>query len=136
MDSDSLVYDIKTSNFYEDITSDIKARFNMSSYSCNLVSPLPIGVNKKVIGLMKDKLGGRIMTEFVALRPKLYTYKMLSGSRAKRCNGVKKCIMKKTLDFEDYNRMHLGSSLLFWNKLHEVHTIEMNMLALSRDDNK
>ena len=71
MDTDSLVYDIKTDDFYEDIAGDVKARFHTSSYSCSCIHPLPIGVNKKVIGLMKDKLGGRIMTEFVALRPKL-----------------------------------------------------------------
>ena len=42
--------------------------------------------------LMKDELGRRIMTEFVALRPKLYAYKTLGGSGQKKCRGVKKCI--------------------------------------------
>ena len=45
----------------------------MSSY--NSSRPLPVGLNKKVIGLMKDELGGEITTEFVALRPKMYAYK-------------------------------------------------------------
>ena len=67
MDTDLLVYNINTDDFYKDIANDVEARFNTSGYSCKC--PFPIGVNKKVIGLMKDELGGRIMTEFVALRP-------------------------------------------------------------------
>ena len=63
MDTYSLIYDIKTDNFYEDITGGIKTRFDRSGYSCSKDHPLPIAVNKKVIGLMKDELGGRIMTE-------------------------------------------------------------------------
>ena len=115
MNTDSLVYDIKTDNFYEDITSNIKAWFDMSSYShsCNL----SMGVNKKVIGLMKDELGGRIMTEFVALRPKLHTYKTLGGSGDKKCKGVKKCIVKKTLDFEDCKQYLLASHNAFRKQL-------------------
>ena len=78
MDTDSLVYNIKTDDFYEHIIGKVKARFDMSDYSHS--RNLPMGVNKKVIGLMKDRLGGKIMTEFVTLRPKLYAYKTLSGS--------------------------------------------------------
>ena len=73
MDTDSLVYDIKTEDFYEDIANDVEARFDTSGYSKTDFRPVPIGLNKKVIGLMKDELGGKIMTEFVALRPKLYS---------------------------------------------------------------
>ena len=53
MDTDSLVYDIKTEDFYEDIAGDIKERFDTSGYSKEDARPLPIGENKKVIGLMK-----------------------------------------------------------------------------------
>ena len=42
------------------------------------------------------------MTKFVALRPKLYAFKTLSGSGDKKCKGVKKCVVKKTLNFDDY----------------------------------
>ena len=71
MDTDSLVYHIKTMDFYTDIADDVPTRFDTSGYCSR---PLPIGLNKKVIGLMKDELGGAIMTEFIALRPKLYSY--------------------------------------------------------------
>ena len=82
MYTDSLVYDIKTEDFYADIADDFPARFDTSGYCPN--RPLPVGLNKKVIGLMKDELGGKIMTEFVALRPKLYSYKKLDGSEDKK----------------------------------------------------
>ena len=73
IDTDSLIYDIKTEDFYKDIAEDVKDRFDTSGYSPN--RPLPVGLNRKVIGLMKDELGGEIMTEFVTLKPKMYVYK-------------------------------------------------------------
>ena len=71
MDTDSFIVDIKTNDFYKDIANDVENRFDTSSYEIN--RPLPMGKNKKVIGLMKDELGGKIITEFVALRPKTYS---------------------------------------------------------------
>ena len=68
MDTDSFIMHIKTEDFYKDIANDVEERFDTSNYEVN--RPLPTGKNKKVIGLMKDELGGKIMTEFVALRPK------------------------------------------------------------------
>ena len=56
----SLIYDIETDDFYKDIAGDVKDRFDTSGYNPN--RPLPVGLNKKVIGLMKDELGGEIMT--------------------------------------------------------------------------
>ena len=142
MDTDSLVYDIKTEDFYEDIANDVEARFDTSGYSKTDFRPLPIGLNKKVIGLMKDELGGKIMTEFVALRPKLYSYKVLDGLEDKKCKGIKKCVVKKTLTFEDYktylfsDSTEYRSQLMFRSSKHEVHTIEVNKVALNRDDDR
>ena len=70
MDTDSLTYRIGIEDFYADIADDVPARLDTSSYCDN--PPLPVSLNKKVTGLMKDELGGAIMTEFVALRPKLH----------------------------------------------------------------
>ena len=63
-------YEIETEDFYRDIAKNVEKRFDTSGYSKDENRPLPIGKNKKVIGLMKDELGGKIMTEFVALRAK------------------------------------------------------------------
>ena len=140
MDTNLLVYRIKTEDFYADIADDVEERFDTSGYCVN--RPLPIGLNKKVIGLMKDELGGGIMTEFVALRPKLYSYRKLDGTCDKKCKGIKKCIVKKTLIFEDYKNCLLNptnvcrSQLMFRSSKHEVHTVEVNKIALNRDDNK
>ena len=142
MNTDSLVYDIKTEDFYGDIANDVEARFDTSGYSKTDFRLLPIGLNKKVIGLMKDKLGGKIMTEFVALRPKLYSYKVLDGLEDKRYKGIKKCVVKKALTFEDYKACLFNDStdyrsqLMFRSAKHEVHTIEVNKVALNRDDDK
>ena len=142
MDTDSLVYDIKTEDFYEDIANDVEAIFDTSGYSKTDFRPLPIGLNKKVIGFMKDELGGKIMTEFVALRPKLYSYKKLNGSEDKKCKGIKKCVVKKTLTFEDYktclfsDSTEYRSQLMLRSSKREVHTIKVNKVALNRDDDK
>ena len=68
MDTDSLVYHIKTKDFYADISNDIEERFDTSGYNKENAKPLPVRKNKKVIGLMKNELGDLIMTEFVVLR--------------------------------------------------------------------
>ena len=82
------------------------------------------------------------MTEFVALRPKFYSYKQLDGSEDKKCKGIKKCVVKKTLTFEDYKACLFNDSTEYRSKLmfrlekHEVHTIKVNKVALNRDDDK
>ena len=149
MDTDSLVYHIKTENFYEDIAGDVKETFDKSGYSKEDARPLPIGLNKKIIGLMKDELGGKIMTEFVALRPKLYACRKPDGKENKRCKGIKKCVVKKKLDFDDYKKclfdpvdgMGKSKSIyrqqsMFRSNKHEVHTVEVSKVALNRDDDK
>ena len=99
MDTDSLIYSIKTEDFYKDIADDIETRFDTSGYIPD--RPLPVGKNKKVIGLMKDELGGEIMKEFFSLRPKMYSYRV-GNSEPKKCKGIKKCVVKKMISFDDY----------------------------------
>ena len=139
MDTDSLIYDIETEDFYKDIAEDVKDIFDTSGY--NPDRPLPVGIIKKVIGLMKDELGGEIMTEFVTLRQKMYAYKT-GSAESKKCKGIKKCVVKKTISFEDYkNCLFSGetsyrSQLMFRSSKQKVKTPEVNQLALSRDDDK
>ena len=74
MDTDSFVMQIKTEHFYKDIAGDVERWFNTSNYDEKDKRPLPIGKNKKVIGMYKDELGGKIMIEFCALRAKAYSF--------------------------------------------------------------
>ena len=141
MDTDSLIYSIDTKDSYKDLANDVESRFDTSGYSNDGLRPLPIGKNKKVIGLMKDKLGGEIMKEFISLRPKMYSYRV-GSSEPKKCKGIKKCVVKKTISFEDYKKCHFNgekshrSQLLFRSRKHEVRTLEVTKLALSREDDK
>ena len=144
MDTDSLVYHIKAEDFYADIAEDVPARFDMSGYDPTMggAKPLPVGLNIKVIGLMKDEMAGEIIMEFVALRPKLYSYRKIGGVEGKKCKGIKKGVVKRTLTFEDNKNCLFKQSYLYRSQLmfrsikHDVHTIEVNKLALSTDDDK
>ena len=101
MDTGSLIYSIKTEDFYKDIADDVGTRFDTSGYAPD--RPFPVGLSRKVIGLMKDELGGEIMKEYVSLRPKMYSYKV-GNSEPKKCKGIKKCVVKKTISFDDYKK--------------------------------
>ena len=110
MDTDSFIIHIKTEDFYKDIADDLEKRFDASNYEVN--RPLPTGKNKKVIGLRKDELGGNIMTEFVALRPKTYSYLMNDGGSDKKAKGAKKCVIKRRLKFNDYKGCLLNNEII------------------------
>ena len=140
MDTDSLIMNIKTKAFYKDIAQDVEERFDTSNYDVD--RPLPKGKNKKVIGLMKDELGGGIITEFVALRPKTYSYMTDEFIEMKKAKGTKKCVIKKMLKFEDYekclfdNEPMLKPQQRFKSENHEVYTENINKIALSSNDDK
>ena len=140
MDTDSFVMNIKTNDFYKDISNDVDKRFDTSNYEVN--RPLPTGKNKKVIGLMKDELGGKIITEFVTLRPKTYSYSTDDGKEDKKAKGTKKCVIKKMIKFNDYKTFLLKDEVLlksqqrFISKKHDVYTENINKVALSNNDDK
>ena len=140
MDTDSLIMNLTTNDFYKDISYDVDKRFDTSNYECN--RPLPTGKNKKVIGLMKDELGGKIITEFVTLRPKTYCYLTYYGKIDKKAKGTKKCIIKRMIKFDDYKNCLLNDKILlksqqrFISKKHDVCTEDINKIALSNGDDK
>ena len=70
MDTDSFIILIKTEEFYKDVDNDVEKWFDISNYDEDDKRPLPIGKSKKVIGLFKGELGGKIMKEFIVLRAK------------------------------------------------------------------
>ena len=100
----------KTNNFYKDIGNDMESRFDTSNYEAN--RPLPTGKNKKVIGLMKDELGGKITTEFATLRPKTCSYLTDDGKEDKKAKGTKKCVIKRMIKFDDYKNCLLNDEVI------------------------
>ena len=140
MDTDSFVLNVRTEDFYKDISEDVKDRFDTSNF--NYDRPLRIGVNKKVVGLMKDELGGGIITEFVALRPKAYSYITDDLVELKKAKGTKKSVVKKMLGFNDYKKCLfekekiLKSQQRLKSENHSVYTECINKIALSCDDDK
>ena len=138
----AFVIHIFIEDFFEDISNDVERWFDTSSYDKNDKRPLSIGVNKKAIGLFKDELGGKIMKSFCALRAKTYTYLMDDDSEKKKAKGIKKCIMKHRLIFENYkdslinDKTILKSKLSFKSDHHDVYTEEVNKITLSSNDDK
>ena len=142
MDTDGFAIHIFTEDFFEDIANDVERWFDTSSYDKNDKRPLQMGMNKKVIALFKDELGGKIMKEFCALRAKTYTNLMDDDSEKKKANGIKKRIIKRRLMFENYkdslfnDNTILRSQLRFKNGNHDVYKKEVNRIALSSNDDK
>ena len=158
MDTDSFVMHIKTNDFYKDIASDVENRFDTSNYEVNTSEttaelsslersalarrPLPTGKNKKVIGLMKDELGGKIITEFVTLRSKTYSFFTDNGKEDKKAKRTKKFIIKKMIKFNDYKKCLLNGEIIlksqqrFISNKRDVYTENINKVALNNNDDK
>ena len=102
MDNGSFIIHIKTEIFYEDIANDVEEWFDTSNYSKDDNRTLPIGWNKKIIGLFKDELGGKIMKEFVGFRAKTYAYLMDDNSEHKKAKGTKTSVIKRDLLLKNY----------------------------------
>ena len=141
-DTDSLMYQIKTKDFYKDISDDVQDKFDTSDYPPNHKSGILTGVNKKVIGMFKDEVAGRQITHFVGLRPKLYSYKVEGQQELKKCKGVKKNVVKKSLEFDDYvkclltGEKQMRTMKIIRSEKHNIYSKELNKIALSNLDDK
>ena len=142
MDTDSFIIHIETGDFYKDIVQDINKWFDTSGYNEKDKRPLPIGINKKVIGMFKDELNGKIMIEFCALRAKTYAFLLDDNTEKKRAKGTRKCITKRDIMFEHYkdcsfnDKTIIKSQLRFKSDHLDVYTEEVNKTALSSNDDK
>ena len=152
MDTDSFAIHIFTEDIFEDIANDVERCFDTSNYNKNDKRPLQIGMNKKVIRLFKDELGGKIMEGFCVLRAKTYSYlidcydddddydknKIIN----KKAKGIKKCIIKCRLMFENCkdslfnDQTILQSQLRFKSDHHDVYTEEVNKITLCSNDDE
>ena len=100
-----------------------------------------MGKNKKIIGMIKDELGRKIMKEFIGLRPKCYSYLTDDGNVDKKAKGTKKFVIKKDIMFDNYSqclkeKKILRSQQKFKSDAHNVYTGEINKVALSFNDDK
>ena len=135
-DTDSLMYLIQTDDFYHDIKKDIKRNFDTSDYPENHPSGIKSGVNKKVIGKFKDETAGKQITHFVGLRPKLYTFKVEDKGETRKAKGVKGCVIKKSLSFEDYKNCLFSEDKvmkemnIIRSENHNIYSITVNKGAL------
>ena len=102
MDTDSFIIYIFTEDFYKNIAMDVKRRFDTSGYDKNDRRPLPIGVNKKIIGMFKDELNGKTMAKLCAPRSKTYVYKMDDDIEKKKVKRTKKYVIKPRIKFDHY----------------------------------
>lgn len=137
-DTDSFVYSIKTNDFYQDLKNKLLCYFDTSNYNPNEFD-LPL-INKKVPGYFKDEMGGKIITEFVGLRSKLYCIKT-ENKVIKKAKGIKSYVVRD-LNIADYeNVLHNKNiirkkNILFRSIKHEIFTRSVNKIVLSSNDDK
>ena len=101
-DTYSFIINIKAEDFFENISNDIEKWFDTSNFDKNDKRPLPKGKNKKVPGLFKDEMGGKIIIESVTLKPKIYAYLDDDSNNHKKAKGTKKCIIKQNVMFQNF----------------------------------
>ena len=142
MDTDSFIILFKTQDFYKDIANDVDKWFDTSGYNENDDRPLPIGINKKVLGMFKDELNGKIMTTFCAPRAKTYSLLLDDGSEKKKAKGTKKCVIKCHLKFDDYKDSIFNDKKIvrqkqrFKSDLHTIYKENRNKIAISSNHDK
>ena len=91
---------------------------------------------------MKDELGRRVIPEFVALRPKTYSYLTDVGKEDKKAKGTKKCVIKRMIIFNDYKNCLLNGEVVlksqqrFKSKGHDICTENINNIALGSNGDK
>ena len=117
-------------DFYKDTADVVEKKYDTSNYTAE--RPLPMGKNKKVIGLMKFELGGRIMREFIGLRSKCNSCLTDDGKIDKKAKGTKKYVIKWLIMFDNYSecleqkKKILTKQQRFKSDEHEVYTEEIN----------
>ena len=144
-DTDSLVLKIETEDFFADISGDVAEWFDTNEYKEDhpaVLEGLPIvKENKKKIGLMKDECNGKILTEWVRLRPKLYSL-VTEGGEKQKAKGLAKSMINKSLRHENFLKcLRTGENqkrkqCLFRSRDHHIFTENMTKVALSADDDK
>ena len=136
-DTDSLIVHVETEDVYADMLLDSDL-YDTSNYPSD--HPLYWTVNKKVIGKFKDKLGSRIMTEFIGLRSKMYSYTGQTDDR--RAKGVNRSVLRNTITHDDYRdclfdqQVYTRTMPGLRSHQHEIYGETVRKVALSPLDTK
>ena len=142
-DTDSLILEIETDDFFADTAGDVEKWFDTSKYPKDHFAAkngFPVGKNKKVLGMFKDEADGQIIRGFVGLRPKCYSV-LMEEKQIKKAKGTKKNTVKG-ISHEDYVRVLRGEkfppmkNISSRSHLHEIFTEQMWKVALSAEDDK
>ena len=142
MDTDSFVIMIERDYFFKDINNDVEKWFDTSNFDKNDNRLLLTVKNKNVIGKFKDELGGKIISEFCALKTKTYAFKLDNGDEVKKAKGTKKCVVKNHISFSNYADILFNSSKLLKSQFtlksdhHKIYTQKINKIALNYFDDK
>jgi hypothetical protein len=140
-DTDSLCYRIQTDDLYDDIA---KASINYDLSNYPKEHAIYDASNKKVVGKFKDELGSEIMSEFVGLKSKVYSFIKEDGKYKNTLKGINRSVAKKHIHFNDYkNALFSGAStrhevtrVVSKKHEHEMYTIKQNKISLSSYDDR
>ena len=138
-DTDSLTYEIKAEDIYKDFWND-KDTFDNSDYPGNL--PYYCNANKKVIGKFKDEACGVLITEFIGLKSKVYSYVKDNEKGGRTAKGIRKNISKNNIRHEDYKNTLINNEQMHYkmktmrSQRHQLGSYEINKVSLSCFDDK
>ena len=136
------MYEIEIKDFYKDINGDVEDKFHINNSPEDHVSMITTGKNKKVVGMMKDEAGKKIIEYYFGSRAQLHGYKMCEGKEEKKCKGIEKVVIKENITHEDYKdclfrrNMQMRKMNVVRSHKHEVATKTINKIALSANDDK
>jgi hypothetical protein len=143
-DTDSLCYEIKTNDLYDDLLK-IKDKLDTSNFPKN--NKLFSNDNMIEIGKFKSETTDKLITEFIGLRAKLYSFTVYNDNHDhKKAKGIKKATIIHDIKHEDYKRALFGTKSedvlqhcefnLIRSKLHKIQSITVNKISLSITDDK
>ena len=141
-DTDSIIYHMKTEDFYKDISSDINEWFDTSGYEVSK-GDIELNANKKVLGKFKDETSDQVISHFCANRSKSYSFKVNNEEVSKNTlKGIVKAVRTKMITFEDYfncvfkNEVKSVEQTRFETDEHVIRTVTRTKIALESTDDK
>ena len=142
LDTDSIIYYMKTEDFYKDISSDINEWFDTSGYEVSK-GDIELNANKKVLGKFKDETSDQVISHFCANRSKSYSFKVNNEEVSKNTlKGIVKAVRTKMITFEDYfkcvfnHKVKSVEQTRFETDEHVIRTVTRTKIALEITDDK